>query len=61
MLKHKSFFFFFAVGSELSTSFDCCTGFDTFKEEVGITKDSMKRGMSLDVQYDEQDMIKVSA
>ncbi|XP_076460003.1 uncharacterized protein LOC143293050 isoform X8 [Babylonia areolata] len=36
------------------------SGFDTFKEEVGITKDSMKRGMSLDVQYDEQDMIKES-
>ncbi|XP_025109082.1 ankyrin-2-like isoform X8 [Pomacea canaliculata] len=34
------------------------SGFDTFKEEIGITKDSMKRGMSLDVQYDEQDMIK---
>lgn len=40
--------------------FVCCSGFDTFKEEVGITKDSMKRGMSLDVQYDEQDMIKVN-
>ncbi|KAL8597428.1 hypothetical protein ACOMHN_050926 [Nucella lapillus] len=36
------------------------SGFDTFKEEVGITKDSMKRGMSLDVQYDEQDIIKES-
>ncbi|CAG5123842.1 unnamed protein product, partial [Candidula unifasciata] len=36
------------------------SGFDTFKEEVGITKDSLKRGMSLDVQYDEQDMIKES-
>ena len=38
----------------------CITGFDTFKEEVGISKDSMKRGMSLDVQFDEQDLIKVS-
>lgn len=37
------------------------TGFDTFKEEVGISRDSsMKRGISLDVSYDEQDMIKVS-
>uniref|UniRef100_A0A0B7BJ29 Death domain-containing protein n=1 Tax=Arion vulgaris TaxID=1028688 RepID=A0A0B7BJ29_9EUPU len=36
------------------------SGFDTFKEEVGITKDSLKRGMSLDVQYDEQDIIKES-
>ncbi|XP_076454790.1 uncharacterized protein LOC143289416 isoform X40 [Babylonia areolata] len=36
------------------------SGFDTFKEEVGITKDSMKRGLSLDVQYDEQDIIKES-
>lgn len=36
------------------------SGFDAFKEELGITKDSLKRGMSLDVQYDEQDMIKVS-
>ncbi|KAK3742700.1 hypothetical protein RRG08_025644 [Elysia crispata] len=35
------------------------SGFDTFKEEVGVTsKDSMKRGMSLDVQFDEQDMVK---
>ncbi|XP_050393549.1 titin isoform X4 [Patella vulgata] len=34
------------------------SGFDTFKEEIGISKDSFKRGMSLDVQYDEQDMIK---
>ena len=28
---------------------------------MGVTsKDSMKRGMSLDVQFDEQDMVKVS-
>uniref|UniRef100_A0A0L8HC23 Titin n=1 Tax=Octopus bimaculoides TaxID=37653 RepID=A0A0L8HC23_OCTBM len=37
------------------------SGFDTFKEEVGISRDSsMKRGISLDVSYDEQDMIKES-
>ncbi|XP_060074822.1 ankyrin-2-like [Ylistrum balloti] len=37
------------------------SGFDTFTEEVGISRDSsMKRGMSLDVQYDEQDIIKES-
>ncbi|RUS75573.1 hypothetical protein EGW08_016667, partial [Elysia chlorotica] len=37
------------------------SGFDTFKEEVGVSsKDSMKRGMSLDVQFDEQDMVKES-
>lgn len=38
------------------------SGFDTFKEEVGISSrdSSMKRGLSLDVSYDEQDMIKVS-
>uniref|UniRef100_A0A0L8HBX0 Titin n=1 Tax=Octopus bimaculoides TaxID=37653 RepID=A0A0L8HBX0_OCTBM len=36
------------------------SGFDTFKEEVGISRDSsMKRGISLDVSYDEQDMIKM--
>ncbi|XP_063445923.1 ankyrin-2-like isoform X38 [Mytilus trossulus] len=37
------------------------SGFDTFTEEVGISReDSMKRNMSLDVQFDEQDMVKES-
>ena len=36
-------------------------GFDEFKEELGPSRDSsMQRGLSLDVSYDEQDMIKVS-
>ena len=47
-----------------STGFDTIynfsTGFDTFTEEVGISReDSMKRNMSLDVQFDEQDLVKV--
>lgn len=40
--------------------FSVFSGFDTFTEEVGISReDSMKRNMSLDVQFDEQDMVKV--
>lgn len=35
------------------------TGFDTFAEEIGATQDSMKRNMSLDVQFDEQEVQKV--
>ena len=36
------------------------SGFDNFADEVGISRDSsLKKGMSLDVQYDEQDMLKV--
>ncbi|KAL3877004.1 hypothetical protein ACJMK2_034767 [Sinanodonta woodiana] len=37
------------------------SGFDTFTEEVGISRDSsLKKGISLDVQFDEQDMVKDS-
>ncbi|KAK3593652.1 hypothetical protein CHS0354_025541 [Potamilus streckersoni] len=37
------------------------SGFDTFTEEVGISQDSsLKKGISLDVQFDEQDMVKDS-
>ena len=36
------------------------SGFDNFAEEVGISRESsLKKGMSLDVQYDEEDMLKV--
>lgn len=36
-------------------------GFDNFAEEVGISRDSsLKKGMSLDVEYDEKDLIKVN-
>ena len=36
------------------------TGFDAFKEELGPSRDStLPRGMSLDVSYDEQDIMKV--
>ena len=35
-------------------------GFDAFKEELGPSRDStLPRGVSLDVSYDEQDMMKV--
>ena len=35
-------------------------GFDAFKEELGTSRDSsMQRGLSLDVSYDEQDLMKV--
>nr|XP_022319715.1 ankyrin-2-like isoform X12 [Crassostrea virginica] len=36
------------------------SGFDTFAEEIGATQDSMKRNMSLDVQFDEQEVQKLS-
>ncbi|XP_078319338.1 uncharacterized protein LOC111122316 isoform X42 [Crassostrea virginica] len=36
------------------------SGFDTFAEEIGATQDSMKRNMSLDVQFDEQEVQKES-
>ena len=41
--------------------FGVLVGFDTFTEEVGISsqESSMKRNMSLDVQFDEQDIVKV--
>jgi hypothetical protein len=35
-------------------------GFDTFAEEIGVPQDSMKRNMSLDVQFDEKDIQKVT-
>lgn len=36
-------------------------GFDAFKEELGPSRDStLPRGVSLDVSYDEQDIMKVS-
>ncbi len=35
-------------------------GFDAFKEELGPSRDStLPRGVSLDVSYDEQDLMKV--
>ena len=35
--------------------------FDELKEELGPSRDaSLRRDMSLDVQYDEQDMMKVN-
>lgn len=37
------------------------SGFDELKEELGTSRDSsMQRGMSLDVSYDEEDIIKVN-
>ncbi|XP_052770358.1 ankyrin-2-like isoform X10 [Mya arenaria] len=37
------------------------SGFDNFAEEVGISRESsLKKGMSLDVEYDEKDLIKES-
>ncbi|XP_056019552.1 ankyrin-2-like isoform X15 [Ostrea edulis] len=36
------------------------SGFDTFAEEIGVPQDSMKRNMSLDVQFDEKDIQKDS-
>ena len=37
------------------------TGFDNFAEEVGISRDSsLKKEMSLDVEFDEKDQMKVS-
>ncbi len=36
------------------------TGFDAFKEELGPSREStLQRDMSLDVSYDEQDIMKV--
>ena len=38
------------------------TGFEEFQDELGPSQDSsLQRGISLDVSYDEQDIIKVSA
>jgi len=35
-------------------------GFDNFAEEVGIGRDSLlQKEMSMDVEYDEKDLIKV--
>ena len=37
-----------------------CVGFDDLKEELGDSRgSSMQRGESLDVSYDEEDLIKV--
>lgn len=37
------------------------SGFETFKEELGPSRDTtLNRDVSLDVSYDEQDMMKVS-
>ena len=39
----------------------CISGFDNFAEEVGISRDSsLKKDMSLDVEFDEKDRMKVS-
>ena len=36
-------------------------GFDNFAEEVGISRDSsLKKEMSLEVEFDEKDQMKVS-
>ena len=35
-------------------------GFDNFAEEVGISRESsLRKGMSLDVEFDEKDIVKV--
>ncbi|XP_053392981.1 uncharacterized protein LOC123564339 isoform X44 [Mercenaria mercenaria] len=37
------------------------SGFDNFADEIGISRDSsLKKGMSLDVEYDEKDLVKES-
>ena len=44
-----------------NTNKSILTDFDDFKEELGPSREaSLKRDMSLDVQYDEQDLMKVS-
>lgn len=37
------------------------TGFDNLREEIGSSRDAtLRRNMSLDVSYDEQDLMKVN-
>ena len=46
--------------SFLQTIQNIVPGFDNFAEEVGISRDSsLKKEMSLDVEYDEKDRMKV--
>ena len=41
--------------------FVCYSGFDNFADEIGISRESsLKKGMSLDVEYDEKDLVKVN-